>query len=93
MCARDVLLPKKGCNIYSLGSNGDTSFERGILERAPQCQFHVCLPFFRLCWLAHPQLSGAPLAIRPCDLPLLSTDASTPRHPGGMAARTKGDSK
>jgi hypothetical protein len=41
MCARRHLLNKEQCNIYSLGSNGETSFEVAILADNPGCKIHI----------------------------------------------------
>ena len=44
MCGVNTLLPSSGCVVYSFGSNGETSWERALLERAPQCEVHVFDP-------------------------------------------------
>lgn len=35
------MVPKEGCLVYSLGSNGNFDFENAVHERYPQCEIHT----------------------------------------------------
>jgi hypothetical protein len=41
VCAPDMLATQKDCLVYSIGSNYDTSFERGVRKYGPECEIHT----------------------------------------------------
>ena len=41
ICDPHRLSKKHDCTVYSVGSNGDFSFEVGLQERLPNCQVHI----------------------------------------------------
>ena len=50
VCGVDALATLPDCLVYSLGSNGDTSFESGIKQRAPRCEIHTFDPTLDKPW-------------------------------------------
>jgi hypothetical protein len=40
VCGMDRIEQKKDCVVYSVGLNGESSFEADVLERAPQCELY-----------------------------------------------------
>lgn len=43
VCGVDTLMQRKGCTVYSFGSNGDTDFEQAVLATT-NCEVHVFDP-------------------------------------------------
>jgi hypothetical protein len=41
VCAPEMLATQKHCLIYSIGSNYDSSFERGVRKYGPDCEIHT----------------------------------------------------
>jgi hypothetical protein len=41
ICNPDSLKDKENCVVYSVGSNGDFSFEQALVKRLPNCDVHV----------------------------------------------------
>lgn len=44
VCGVRQLLNHKDCVVYSVGSNGEVSFEKAILAQFPHCQMHTYDP-------------------------------------------------
>jgi len=44
VCAARQLLAHSDCVIYSVGSNGEVSFEKALLAQFPHCQMHTYDP-------------------------------------------------
>ena len=44
MCGVDALRPVRDCLVYSVGSNGDASFERALKARQPHCEIFTFDP-------------------------------------------------
>lgn len=44
MCAPEQLLSHDSCVVFSIGSNGEASFEAAILDEFPHCQMHTFDP-------------------------------------------------
>jgi Methyltransferase domain len=44
VCAPEQLLSHDGCVVFSIGSNGEASFESAILDEFPHCQMHTFDP-------------------------------------------------